>query len=232
MADYEEIVLDGHGAWNLKENPAWAQVPRGTTIKFLTENFRLMMLSTASNEQQALDQLQQFRDASPNQEGAAYAHVPNYTLSALGAPPGVPDWVLRVNQDTPLCDNDGSDPTVVCDSGIHRCTGLFADERVIGATLYWAACRYVDMAEEGSPEYYAETGVNQRQPIMGEDGAQDYTLSNSAADLWLDTIDSFNSEDEVEAWLEQVSSQLTEEQMQMVQMRLRERFPAWDAAHP
>lgn len=233
MADYAEIVLDGHGAWNPRDNPPYAQVPKGTTIKFLTGNFKLMLQVDIENEEAALKALQQFRDADPSQEGQAYGMVPNYVLSENTVDSSqVPEWLLQVHGDTPLCDNDGSDPTVVCDSGIHRCNGLFADDRVIGATLYWGACRYVEMDKAGTPEFYAESGVNQRQPELGLSNQSNVELSTSATDMWLDQMaDLSDDPPALREWMDKARAALTEDQADMVARRLTERFPDWAAAN-
>jgi|HubBroStandDraft_1064217.scaffolds.fasta_scaffold80060_1 hypothetical protein len=233
MADYSEIVLNGHGGWTPQDNPAFAQVPKGTTIKFLTGNFKLMLGTVIENEDEALDSLQQFRDADPSQVGTEFKSVPNYVLSEATVDGSqVPPWVLQVHGDTPLCTNDGSDPKVACDSGIHRCAGLFADDRVIGATLYWGACRFVAMNAVGSPEYYAESGVNQRQPDLGTAGEASVELSNDATDLWLDQIASLGDDDDaLTSWMDQAKSALTEDQMTMVGRRVQERFPDYAANH-
>jgi hypothetical protein len=220
MARYTEMVLNGHGGWNLKETPAWAQVPRGTTIKFLTENMRLMMLPDIDNEQTALKILQQFREASASDEKGEYGYVPNYVLSPDGVS-GAPDWVYQVSSDTPLCTSEA------CSNGIHDCDGVFADPDVVGATLYWGACRYVGLEEAGDLVYYAETGVNQRQPEFGDEGLDEgvgYTLANSTVDAFLQELAGMGSEEEISAKVEQIQSQLSPEQWDMVSERVQERI--------
>jgi hypothetical protein len=144
MAKYDEMILNGHGGWELAREPAWAQVPKGTTIKFLTGNLKLLQAQDITDEEVALKVLEQFRNGDIDQEGTEYKYVPNYVLSDDGVA-GQPEWVHKVSADTPLCTSSA------CDSGIHNCDGLFADPDLVGATLYWAACRYVELDEVAGP---------------------------------------------------------------------------------
>ena len=223
MARYGELILNGHGGWNVKDTPAYAEVPRGTTIHFLTENFKLMMLQDIDSDEVAGRILQQFRDADPNQTGTEYKTVPNYELSPDGVT-GAPDWVYTVSQATPLCTNDGSDPAVVCGSGIHRCDGIFADPDVVGAVLYWGACRYVNLNEVDDADYYALTGLNSRQPEVGYQGAEgvEYALADSQVDLYVDELGGLSGSD-LNARLEQMRNDFDKETFEMVVDRLNDR---------
>lgn len=160
-----ELILDGHGGWNVHEAPAYAVVPKGTTIHFYTENFKLLMQADLDDRTAADEALDQFRNTTPNQSGQEYLTVPNYTLYPIDYT-GTPPWfVYNVSSATPLCtDADGT----LCEGGVHSCQGVFADDDVVGAVLYWGACRYVELEEVGTEEYYDETGVNQVQDEWGD----------------------------------------------------------------
>jgi len=192
-----EWVLDGHGGWNLQTEPAYAQVPRGTTIYFYTENLKILRMDHGNciNE---LNEL--FRAAEANQENGPYSTVPNYTLSPIQN--DSPPWVYQVTQDTPFCTNDGSDPQVVCESGIHRCDGLFAQDELVGATLHWSACRVVELEAVGDLAYYTETGVNQQAAELGRTGPETET------EVYYDTL-----QEQLGAWDDAVEAgTATEEQ--------------------
>jgi Putative adhesin Stv domain len=223
MAQYPEMILNGHGGWNLRQKPAWAQVPRGTTIKFLTDNLRLLRLPDIDSEETAEALLNQFRAASPSQEGKEYSYVPNYTLSPSGGE-DEPDWVYKVSRDAPLCDNDGSDPRIVCDSGIHRCSGIFADEDVVGGVLYWAACRYVQLKEAGDLVWAASTGVNQGSTAgLADPEGMGWELSTSWMRDFMARVTDMGEADAtayMEEQLTRAQAELTPEQLQMLRRRM------------
>ncbi|HEV7146835.1 MAG TPA: hypothetical protein VGN48_07550 [Pedococcus sp.] len=221
-----DVLLLAHGSWNPSTTPAYALVPKDGRLLFFTENMKLFM--SGDDSRQAL------LTAEPNQVVEGYKWAQNYTVSAWDSPYGTPTGmtVKTVQGDRPLCTSD------VCgQNGWHNpatCTGVFADADMQNATIYFAACRFVDLEEVGSPEYYAETGVNSRQVEIGDVGVSqvDYALANSQADIWLDKLDSFSTEDEAQTWMAEVGSTLSEDQKQMVEQRLAEHFPDWQSANP
>src|SRR5262245_38880517 len=223
MALFPEMILNGHGGWNLRKEPAWAQVPRGTTIKFLTDNLRLLRLPEIEDEQTAELIMAQFRSASPSQEGKEYSYVPNYTLAA-SVVADEPEWVYKADRDKPLCDNDGSDPKIVCDSGIHRCSGIFADDDVVGGVLYWGACRYVQLAEAGDLVYAASTGVNQGSTAgLADPEGMGWELSTSWMKDFLARVEGMGEAKAMafmEEQLTRAQAELTPEQLAMLRRRM------------
>ncbi len=216
-----EVLLYAHGSWNPGSKPAYALVPQGSRLLFFTENLKLFVDSSAARDAIA--------SAEPNQVVEGYKWAQNYSVSPVGQtfdPPA--GMVFKEPQgDQLLCTSDECG-----EQGWHdpaKCSGIFADADVQGADIYFMACRYMDLNEAGSPEYYAQTGVNQRQDGIGYDGTAEvsHELSNSATDAWLDALNEMNSEEEVDAWLAEHTASLSQDQLDMVERRIQERFPTW-----
>jgi hypothetical protein len=175
------VMLIGHGGWEVRGTPAYAQVPRGSSITFYTENFKLLYVSNAA---EIVSMSQMFSDAEPNDTVGEYRTCPNYslyrleepirsTLVGLTADMGTPLFVGDdVSDGVQLCtDADGT----TCESGIHRCEGIFAHPAVQGQEIYWIACRHVDLAEVGG----GAVGVNQAQTDLGADSGWDQSAWES-----------------------------------------------------
>lgn len=219
-----EILLDAHGEWDPGATPAYALVPKGSKLLFFSENLKLFL-----DSDQARSQL---LGAEPSQTVEGFKWAQNFKVSPVDSDDYItPAGMTRmtVGADTLLCTSDACGQAGWHDPNV--CSGLFADSAYENANIYFVACRYVKLEEAGSPEYYAETGVNQRQTNVGyEDGGEvSYELANSGADQWLDTIDGFATVEEATEWLEGATANLTEEQREMVGRRLAERFPDWSA---
>jgi hypothetical protein len=224
MAD---ILLDAHGAWNPASTPAYALVPQGSRLLFFSENLKLFMDSDRARADLVT--------AEPNQVVEGYKWAQNYTVSAVDSDDYItPAGMVRktVAGDTQLCTSDECGKNGWHDS--KNCTGLFAQDDYQNANIYFVACRYVELEAAGTPEYYAETGVNQRQDGVGYDGSAEvsHELANSGADLWLNEVEALGTQDEVDAWYEEHYANLSQDQIDMVERRLDERFPGWLAAHP
>lgn len=181
------VMLIGHGEWNVRGAPAYAQVPRGATMHFYSENLKALG-ETAAIEVRTLSEL--FAEAEPNQTAGEYMTVPNYTLIKLE-----PDLLahcktltadsvtpLFVGQDgwpdeVQLCtDADGT----LCGGGRHNCDGLFSADWLENEECYWMACRVVDLrgartaggpgAKEPASGWYdggEALGVNAAQDVLG-----------------------------------------------------------------
>jgi hypothetical protein len=158
------VMLIGHGGWDVSGEPAYAKMPRGTSITFYTDNLKLLRQDNAA-EITNLSQL--FKDAQPNQTVEAFKSSPNYTLSELE-----PDLLaymqgnlavdvtpVFVTADTRLCEGDGT----TCGDGFHDCTGLLSRPDVVGKELMWVACRHVQLNEVGG----LLAGVNQGSAGVG-----------------------------------------------------------------
>jgi hypothetical protein len=224
MAD---VLLDAHGQWDPSSTPAYALVPAGSKLMFFSENLKIFMASDQAR--------QAILTAEPNQtvEGSKWAQ--NFTVSPVDDDFFVePDGMTRKtpNGTQLLCTSDKCGVSGWHDSNV--CDGVFADSDMQNANIYFVACRYVKLEEAGSPEYYAETGVNQRQVGVGYDGEREvsYELSNSGADMWLNEVEALATQDEVDAWYDEHLANLSPEQIAMVDRRLDARFPGWQAAHP
>lgn len=160
------VMLIGHGGWDVKGEPAYALMPRATSITFYTENFKLLEAGSAA-EIVSLSQV--FQDAEPNQTVEGFKWAPNYTLSQLEPEPlqYMKDSLHQdvtavfVEQDTRLCEGDGSR----CGDGFHDCSGLLARRDVVGQQLYWVACRHVALNEAGG----IFAGANQGSLGLGPD---------------------------------------------------------------
>jgi hypothetical protein len=224
MAD---ILLDAHGMWDPASKPAYALVPQDSKLMYFSENLKLFMDSDQAR--------QALLTAEPNQTVEGFKWAQNFTVSAVDSddyitPAGMERRTVAGNM--LLCTSDKCGESGWHDAQV--CSGLFADPDYQNANIYFVACRYVKLAEAGSPEYYAETGVNQRQDGVGYDGSAEvsHELANSGADLWLNQVEALGTQDEVNAWYEEHYANLTPEQIDMVERRLDERFPGWLAAHP
>jgi hypothetical protein len=216
-----DVLLYAHGSWNPSSTPAYALVPKGSRLLFFTENLKLFVDSSAARDAIA--------SAEPSEVVEGYKWAQNYGVSPVGqtfAPPA--GMVFKAPQgDQLLCTSDECGK-----QGWHNpatCGGIFADPDVQGADIYFMACRYMELNEAGSPEYYAETGVNQRQDGIGYDGSAEvsHELSNSGADMWLDSLNQLGSEEEAHAWMAEHTAELSPDQLAMVSRRIQERFPAW-----
>jgi hypothetical protein len=217
-----DILLDAHGEWDPSTVPAYAVVPKGSKLLFFSENLKLFM-----DSDQARSQLQK---AEPSQVVEGFKNAQNFSVSPVDSDDYItPAGMQRktVPSDMLLCTSN-----LCASAGWHNpavCKGLFSLDDYQNANIYFVACRYVKLEEAGSPAYYAETGVNQRQTNVGyQDGGQvDTELSNDTADQWLDKLDTFSTVEEVQEWFAEESSQLTSDQLDMVERRLKERFPDW-----
>jgi hypothetical protein len=218
--------LDAHGSWDPGSKPAYALVPANSKLLFFSENLKLFL-----DSDQARNQL---LGAEPNQTVEGYKWAQNYTVTPVTTDDYItPAGMVRKTVDARklLCTSDACGQKGWHDPAV--CKGLFAEDDYQQANIYFVACRYVKLKEAGSPEYYAETGVNQRQTSVGyQDGGQvDYALSNDGADMWLDKISSFSTKEEASEWYHEARASLTPDQAQMVRQRLSERIPGWARTH-
>lgn len=222
MAD---ILLDAHGEWDPSSVPAYAMVPKGSKLLFFSENLKLFL-----DSDQARSQLQ---GAEPSQVVEGFKTAQNYTVSPVDSDDYItPAGMVRktVPSEMLLCTSEAC-----AQSGFHDpavCQGLFAGADYQNANIYFVACRYVKLEEAGSPEYYAETGVNQRQTNVGyQDGGEvSYELSNSTTDDLLDHLNDMSTQEEVDTWWDETKASLTSDQYDMVVRRVNERFPDWTPA--
>lgn len=199
------VMLIGHGGWDLTD-PPYAQVPRDTTIIFYAESGKTWI---GANMNQSLTLSEAFQNAEPNQQGTAYQTMPNYTLSPLDTetrtflesldPGGYIS--IYVDADTKLCTDTAGDQ---CESGIHRCTGLFADPRVAGNDVYWMACTVIDGLFEVPSD---ETPVDDTERLNRPQFTLGYTppgtpdqLSTEMLQQIYDAFDGASEDDRTQAW--------------------------------
>jgi hypothetical protein len=158
MAD---ILLDAHGSWDPSSVPAYTIVPKGSTLKFFTENMRLFGDSEMRRGQMLTSE--------PNQVVEALMQVQNYTVQPA---PETADLLVPngMTRKTPsgemlLCTSDKC-----AQNGWHNgddCKGLFAESGYEGSTIYFAVCRHIALNPTGViPE------INTQQKDVGsEEGA-------------------------------------------------------------
>lgn len=161
------VMLIGHGGWDVTGEPAYAKIPRGTSLTFYTENFKLLY---AGNAAEITSQSQLFQDAEAAHTVAQFMQTPNYTLYALEpelrqyfkdnlSADVTALWVGdEVTDGVRLCTSTSSG----CVDGFHDCDGILAHPSVQGQELYWIACREVKLNEVGG----ALIGVNNAQTSL------------------------------------------------------------------
>ncbi|MDT4924961.1 MAG: hypothetical protein QOG01_2674 [Pseudonocardiales bacterium] len=225
MAD---ILLDAHGSWDPASKPAYALVPQDSRLLYYSENLKLFLDSNKAREA--------LLTAEPNQVVEGFKWAQNYTVSAVATD----DYITPAGMERRtvagrmlLCTSDKCGESGWHDAAV--CAGLFADPEYQNADIYFVACRYVKLAQAGTPEYYAETGVNQRQDGVGYDGSAEvgYELANSGADMWISQVIALlDAGEDPKDWLAEHTSELSQEQREMVGRRIEERLPGYIAAHP
>jgi hypothetical protein len=160
-----DILLDAHGTWDPASKPAYALVPKESTLRFYSENLKLFLDSS-----QARDQL---LTAEPNQVVEGFKWAQNYTVSEVTSDDYItPAGLVRktVSGNRLLCTSDECGK-----NGWHdpkNCAGLFAESDYQTANIYFAACRFVKLEKAREAEFYEETGVNQAQVGVGADAPQ------------------------------------------------------------
>ncbi len=197
------VMLIGHGTWDVKGEPAYAMMPRNTSITFYTENFKLLR---SDNAAQITSLSQVFQAAEPSQTVEAFKTAPNYTLQKLeqqlldmfNANLAQDVTAVFVDADTRLCGGDGT----TCGDGFHDCTGLLARGDGAGQQLYWIACRHVGLEEVGG----LLAGVNQGATGLGTSsgfqmpGLDASGLTDGGQAYWTD-FDGLDNDTRLERWL-------------------------------
>jgi hypothetical protein len=201
-------MLIGHGGWDVTGEPAYAKVPRGTSLTFYTENFKLLY---AGNAAEITSQSQLFQDAEAAHTVAQFMQTPNYTLYALEAElrqyfkenlsaDVTALWVGdEVTDGVRLCTNAASQG---CIDGFHDCDGILAHPDVQGQQLYWIACREVKLNEVGG----ALVGVNNAQNELDNRAATPDVTPDGTAGMsqegvtFYNNFDTTDDESKLTAW--------------------------------
>jgi hypothetical protein len=169
MAD---ILLDAHGTWDPSSVPAYTIVPKGSTLKYFTENMRLFGDSEMRRGQMLTSE--------PSQEVGAQKQCQNYTVSPAPETAGflVPSGMTRK---TPggnmlLCTSDQC-----AQDGWHNpanCQGLFAEADYENANIYFAVCRHISLNPTG--------GIPELNTQQADVGAAEGEVPDSTLDDMLD----------------------------------------------
>ncbi len=179
MAD---ILLDAHGTWDPGSVPAYTIVPKGSTLKFFTENMRLFGDSEMRRGQMLTSE--------PNQTIESQMQVQNYFVTPAPETAGllVPAGMTRMTPpgEVLLCTSE-----TCAEKGWHdpsECQGLFSDGAYEDSTIYFAVCRHIALTPTGViPE------MNTQQADVGsEEGEVPTDTLDQMIDKYFDSPETYS----------------------------------------